>query len=272
MEQKDYYKILGVDRKASQQEIKAAYRKLAFEHHPDKNRDNPAAAARMKEINESYAVLSDPEKRQRYDGLWQAYGSSAYGHFRERYTEQDIFRGSDIHQIFEEISKAFGFRGFEEIFRETYGPGYRSFEFRRPGAFGRVFIRSTGRGGTYRTGPHLEGVLGKLVKYGLKKKWGIEFPEKGKDLHDVITISRALAMMGGKIRYTSRKNHRELIIRIPPGMRSGQRVRLKGMGESGKGAGEPGDLYVQVRIRSAFAQKIRDALKPLLNALGKQGR
>jgi len=67
MEQKDYYQILGVESNTTQQKIKAAYRKLALEYHPDRNKDNPAATARMKEINESYAVLSDPEKRRQYE-------------------------------------------------------------------------------------------------------------------------------------------------------------------------------------------------------------
>ena len=135
MEQKDYYEILEVDKNATQREVKEAYRKLAFQYHPDRNKDNPAAATRMKEINEAYGALSDAEKRRQYDELRQTFGSSAYGQFRQTYSEQDIFRGSDIHQIFEELSKAFGFRSFDEIFRETYGPVYKTFEFRRPGAF-----------------------------------------------------------------------------------------------------------------------------------------
>ena len=138
MEQKDFYEILGIEREAGQKQIKDAYRRLALTYHPDRNRDNPDAATKMKEINESYAVLSDPEKRRRYDALRQTYGSSAYGQFRQTYSEQDIFRGSDIQQIFEELSRAFGFRGFDDIFKESYGEGYRTFEFRRPGAFGRV--------------------------------------------------------------------------------------------------------------------------------------
>jgi len=75
MEQQDYYKILRVETSASQLQIKESYRKLAFEFHPDRNRDD-TAAAQMKAINESYAALSDPQKRSRYDALRQTYGDS----------------------------------------------------------------------------------------------------------------------------------------------------------------------------------------------------
>jgi len=264
MEQKDYYSILGVDRDAERQQIKEAYRKLAFEYHPDRNKDS-TAASKMKEINESYAVLSDPEKRSQYDALRQQFGSSAYGQFRQTYSEQDIFRGSDIHQIFEEISKVFGFRGFDDVFRESYGPGYRTFEFQRPGAFGRMFVSSFGTGeGHYPKFP-LGGNLGKLIKYGLKKKWGIEWPEKGKDLNDMITISPALALTGGRIQYFNRKKSRELLVNIPSGIRAGQQIRLKGMGEDGKGGAEPGDLYIDIRVRSTLLQKIKNLVKRLFN-------
>jgi len=263
MTQKDYYEILNVDKEAGQKEIREAYRKLALKYHPDRNRDNPAATSRMKEINEAYAVLSDTEKRRQYDGLWQTYGSSAYDHFRNTYSEQDIFKGSDIQEILDQISRAFGFRGFDDIFREAYGPDYRSFEFRRPGAFGRVFVSSYGnKGGRNRRHP-LQGLLGKLVKYGLKKKWGIEIPERGKDFFDIITISPGLALKGGKFRYLNRSENRELIVSIPPGIKAGQRIRLKGLGSEGRGGGEPGDLFLRVRVRSAFFQKVKDFMDRL---------
>ncbi len=262
MEQKDYYRTLGVDSSADRQQIKDSYRKLAFQYHPDRNKDS-SAATKMKEINESYAVLSDPEKRSRYDALRQQFGSSAYGQFRQNYSEQDIFRGSDIHQIFEEISKVFGFRGFDDVFRESYGSGYRSFEFQKPGAFGRIFVSSFGKGaGSYPKFP-LSGNLGKLIQYGLKKKWGIEWPEKGKNLNDMITISRDLALTGGKIRYFNRKKSRELLVNIPPGMRAGRQIRLKGMGEDGKGGAEQGDLFIEIRIKRNLLQIFRDFLKRL---------
>ena len=134
---RDYYQVLGVNRDATPQTIKEAYRRLAFQYHPDQNRENLSAVERMKEINEAYAVLSDPKKRKDYDTYHEQYGTHGYDRFKQTYSEQDIFRGSDINQIFEEMARAFGFRGFDEVFRESYGQGYRTFEFRRPGVFGR---------------------------------------------------------------------------------------------------------------------------------------
>src|SRR5208337_4348175 len=112
--------------------------------HPDRNGGEAAAVEKMKEINEAYAVLSDREKRERYDALQQQYGPHAYDRFRQSYSEQDIFRGSDVNQIFEEMARAFGFRGFEEVFRGSYGQRYRTAEFRGPGMFGRVIVFGSG--------------------------------------------------------------------------------------------------------------------------------
>jgi len=78
----DYYKTLGVDPKADVRQIKEAYRKMAFKFHPDRNRDNPAAAEQMKAVNEAYAVLCDPAKRQRYDRMRRQFGPEAYSRFR----------------------------------------------------------------------------------------------------------------------------------------------------------------------------------------------
>jgi len=270
MEQKDYYDILEVTTGVGQKDIRDAYRRLALLHHPDRNKDNPEAAARMKELNEAYAVLSDPAKRREYDSLRKVYGSSAYGQFRQVHSEQDIFRGSDIHQIFEELSRAFGFRGFEDVFRESYGPGYRTFEFRQPGVFGRIFVGRFG-GGHVRGGVHPSGgYMGKLIRYGLKKKWGIEMPKKGKDLQDRIVISPQLARVGGKIRYVWRKTGKELIVTVPPNMRAGQQLRLKGMGEAGKAGGLDGDLYVTLRVRYPLLQKLRNFISAVRSYLKPQ--
>jgi DnaJ-class molecular chaperone len=259
--QTDYYEILGVHRNATQQQVKEAYRKLAFQYHPDRNTDNPEATTRMKAINEAYAVLSDPKKREQYNALRQTHGPSAHSRFREAYTDQDIYRGSDIHQIFEEVSKAFGFRGFEEIFRESYGHGFKSFEFRRPGAFGRVFVASYKQGQPSAGGFPPGGPLARLLRYGLKKKWGIVWPERGKDLHDIITIPPALAWKGGRITYICRFHAKELFVNIPPRLKSGQRLRLRCMGGEGRDGGEPGDLYLEIRVKKPLIHRIVDGIE-----------
>jgi curved DNA-binding protein CbpA len=246
MKSRDYYEILEVEKDSDAQKIRDAYRRLAFEFHPDRNPD-PAAASKMKAVNEAYAVLSNPQKREQYDAMQTQFGSSAHTHFRQNFSEQDIFRGSDIHQIFEEISRSFGFRGFNEVFMEFYGPGYQKFEFHRPGGFSFNFPM----GGTF----------GKLLRYGLKKKWGVELPEHGKDQHDVIRISPKTAQMGGRIRYLYRKKSKELLVRVPKGIREGQQIRLKGMGDEGKGGAGPGDLYLNVKIKRPILQKIKEYLR-----------
>ena len=264
MQQKDYYDILELQKDADTKQVRDAYRRLALQHHPDRNQGNPAAAERMKEINEAYAVLSDPAKRKEYDALKNAYGSSAYGRYRQTHTEEDIFRGSDIQQIFEEMSRAFGFRSFDDVFREFYGAGYRTFEFRRPGVFGRVFVGGMGggQGETPAAGQPslLSGTLGKFIRYGLKKKWGIELPMRGDDRQDTLAISADQARTGGKVEYLCKKTGKTLSVTIPPNVKEGQKLRLKGMGEPGQGGAPAGDLYVSLRIRTALWQKAKDII------------
>jgi len=267
---KDYYQILEVEREASPQKIKEAYRKLALQYHPDRNRDNPSAVEKMKEINEAYAVLSDPRKRANYDAIREQYGARGYDRFRETYSEQDIFRGSDINQVFEEMTRAFGFRGFDEIFRESYGQGYRSFEFRRPGVFGRVFVfsgpgfRRSHPSGTSTPSGTLPGYQGKLAQYLLKKIFGLRAPERGKDWYDVIHLTPRDARPGKKIKYFHRRRSRELAITLPEGLRDGQQIRLRGMGAEGRERGEPGDLYLKVRIGKSFLDSAADFVRSLL--------
>lgn len=267
MEQKDYYETLGIAGSADVKQIRDAYRRLALLHHPDRNQNSPDAAERMKAINEAYAVLSDPAKRREYDTLKTTYGSSAYGHYRQTHTDQDIFRGSDIQQIFEELSRAFGYRSFEDIFRDAYGSGYRTFEFRRPGAFGRVVVGGLGAGQGAGNAPPLVGYLEKLIRYGLKKKWGIELPEKGKDLKDSAVVSPEQARLGGKLQYVCKKTGRELSVNLPVNIRAGQQLRLKGMGEPGRGGGEAGDLYLTVNIRSSLLQKAKDIIDAIRSSI-----
>ncbi len=265
MSQNDYYQILGVDQKANAKEIKNAYRKLAFEYHPDRNNKNPEAAEKMKSVNEAYAVLSDATKRREYDTLRQQFGSSAYSQFRQNYSEQDIFSGSDINQILEQMARAFGLRGFDEIFREFYGQGYRKYEFRKPGFFANSYIFTGPRqnGKTNRSGSALPSGLGKLTRFLLKQFSGLEFPEDGADIHDTIWLNPELALQGGPFAYYLRKKDKKLVIKIPPGTKPNQQIRLTGMGEDGKGGGQPGNLYLKVRIRKPLLQQVTDFISKL---------
>jgi len=110
---KDYYKILGVSKSASPEEIKKAYRKLALKYHPDHNKGNDSAEAMFKDINEAYAVLRDPEKKKQYD-MFGAEG------FQNRFTQEDIFKGFDLGSIFREFGFGGGGRG-RNPFGQMYG-------------------------------------------------------------------------------------------------------------------------------------------------------
>jgi curved DNA-binding protein CbpA len=270
MSQRDYYEVLEVKREAGPKEIKEAYRKLALQYHPDRNLGDASALEKMKEINEAYAVLSDSRKRQEYDSLKQAYGSGAYDRFRQTYSDQDIFRGSDINRIFEEMARSFGVRGFEEIFRESYGQGYRTFEFRRPGVFARGYVFMgpgfrKARGGEDQAGippaaAPPPGLVGRAVVSLFGRILGMVLPQKGADREAAIVLDPEKAREGGKFRFLHRKQGRELLVTIPPGVREGQKIRLKGLGAEGKGGGEAGDLYLRVTLRKPLLDRMKTLL------------
>jgi DnaJ-class molecular chaperone len=263
----DYYQILEVDQTASPRQIKDAYRKLAFKYHPDRNSKNPTAGEKMKGLNEAYAVLSDPVKRREYDTLRQHYGSSAYSQFRQHFSEQDIFSGSDINQILEQMARAFGLRGFDEIFKEFYGQGYQHFEFRKPGLFAKTVYFSGPRQtqGMHYTGFPLQSRIGKLTRFFLKKFSGIELPENGVDIFDTIRLSPAHARRGGPYAYYLRQKDKKLVVKIPPGIKHGQSIRLANMGTDGKAGGKSGDLYLKIRIGKPLLQHLKDLFSKTRN-------
>ncbi|HAR95424.1 MAG TPA: molecular chaperone DnaJ [Deltaproteobacteria bacterium] len=272
MGDKDYYQVLGLERSASGASIKDAYRKLAFEYHPDRNSGDPTAVERMKEINEAYAVLSDPMKRQRYDSLRREFGSSAYDRFRQGYSDQDIFRGSDINQIFEEMARAFGFRSFDEVFRDSYGSTYRTYQFSRPGVFGKFIIMRPGQHQTSgRTqgevgqdvGSIGTGLLGRLassaVRYLIRSMLGASGGTQSADRKGSIDILPQQAEMGGKVRYTDPDTMRQVTISVPAGVTEGQVLRLKGMGAEDP-SGHRGDLYLCVHVKRSLVHRLKSLL------------
>jgi curved DNA-binding protein len=259
---RDYYEALGIERSADTRIIKEAYRKLAFQYHPDRNTGDHAALERMKGINEAYAVLSDPEKRRRYDQLSEQYGSGGYDRFRQSYSDQDIFRGSDINQIFQEMARTFGFRNFDEIFRESSGKGYRTFSVHRPGFFGRfvVFGQARGAAGDQAVAPGVswpQRLLGGLTGYFVGKVLSKVAGAATRDRHGPIVLDAREARDGARVQYLDEKTRRVVSISVPAGIRHGQKIRLRGMGKRGWRGDQPGDLYLEVRIRKPLLDRIR---------------
>jgi curved DNA-binding protein CbpA len=267
----DYYKILGVEKDTPVRQIREAYRKLAYQYHPDRNPGDAGAAEMMKRVNEAYAVMSNPEKRREYDALRHRFGDAAHSRFRQTYTDQEVFRNSDIHRVFEEMARSFGFRGVDEVFRDSYGPGYRGFTFTRPGFFAKGFV-FMGTGPI--KSPHdlklpLAGPLGKLARLVLKNVGGAQLPEKGRDVNDTIRIDPQLALTGGPYAYFLREKSKKLVVKIPQGVRDGQRIRLTGMGQSGPDGGQTGDLYLKVHIRRPILETVRAKISQFITPEGR---
>jgi DnaJ-class molecular chaperone len=266
MPQQDYYQILGVDRQADAKTIKDAYRELAFKYHPDRNETDPNSAEMMKMVNEAYAVLSDTHKRSEYDIMRSRFGEHAHGQFRNAYSEQDIFKGSDVQQIFEEMARSFGLRGVDSIFSDFYGNGYKRFEFRQHGLHGKGFIYRGGYGN--RRGKTMGGNghrgIGRFANYLLRKAAGINLPQMGEDIHDTIYLTPEFARSGGPYPYHHQRRSKKLVVNVPAGTRQDQQIRLSQMGAEGKNGGPSGDLYLKVKLKKSILSKAKDFIVSVL--------
>jgi curved DNA-binding protein len=190
MLQKDYYQMLGLNRNASEDEIKKAYRKLALHYHPDHHPDDPESEERFKEIGEAYAVLSDPEKRKEYD-------YSGHVRFKRRYTSEDIFGNFDFDQLFKEFGFGFGKRSF------------RGF-----------FCGKRGRGCSWRKTNFREAFFQESPK---------DFPERveGDEIYELpLTQMEAYWGTEKQIIIDSIEEQRKFLLQIPRGVRSGTLLRL----------------------------------------------
>jgi len=258
MSKQDYYQVLGVDADADAAAVKESYRRLAFRYHPDRNREAPRAADKMKQLNEAYAVLSDPEKRRRYDRLRHQFGNAAHERFRQAYADQDIFSGTDIHQIFEEMANAYGIRGFDEVFREFYGRGRGPAGGNRVSGKARGFVFDFPAGAGRDPQPAiLPGRGGRLIRYILRKFVHLQIPEDGADINDTIRLSPELATSGGPYAYYHRQHDKKLIVQIPASVQDDQRIRLQGQGQAGRAGGKSGDLFLKVRIRKPLLSRLK---------------
>ncbi len=220
MEYKDYYKTLGVDKKASQKEIKKAYRRLARKYHPDVNPGDQAAEARFKEINEAHEVLSDPEKRQKYDELganwqqWQRTGRDPRGFDWSRWSSAGQPGGGRVHVEYADLGDLFGESGgFSDFFRNIFG------------GMG---------GGGYAQRPQTH---------------------RGQDFEHNVDITLEEAHSGTK--RVLQMDSQRIEVKIPPGVDTGSRVRVSGKGGAGMGGGPSGDLFLRISMlpHSTFERK-----------------
>jgi curved DNA-binding protein len=225
LDYKDYYAILGVKKDASQEDIQKGYRKLARKFHPDVNKA-PDSEMKFKEIGEAYEVLKDPEKRQKYD----QYGS-AWKHAQQG--------GGQAPPGWEGVHFDFGGgQGFDFGGMGGMGGGGEGFSSFFEMLFGR------GAGGRRGGGP--------------AAGFGGGFPGSmsgaGADSEATITISFEEAVQGGKREITiadpATGQRRTLSVKIPEGVRPGQRIRLSGQGQPGMNGGAAGDLYLKIEIES----------------------
>ncbi|MHB8810122.1 MAG: DnaJ C-terminal domain-containing protein [Desulfobulbaceae bacterium] len=215
----DYYTLLGVDKSASPDAIKKAYRKLALKYHPDKNPGDKSAEAKFKEISEAYAVLSDKGKREQYD----TFGSTG---FHQRYSQEDIFRGFDLNSIL----RQFGFSG------TSFGSanGFRSSA--GPNPFSSIFGQAAG----------VNGMGGRGCQGG---SCGSQ-PLKGDDLTYQLTITLEDVLQGTEKTISLRHNGtpQNVAVKIPRGIESGKRLRLSGKGEPSPSGGPAGDLFLKITV------------------------
>jgi len=201
----DYYKILGVQKTASGEKIKKAYRKLAMKYHPDHTKGDKGAEEKFKKISEAYAVLSDKEKRKEYD----TFGSEG---FRQRFSQEDIFRGFDFGDIFRE----FGFGGGD---------------FSHGGGGGRRFSFGTGSPFNF-SGAQQPGQA------------------KGSDLvYELPLTLREVATGTSKvITFQHQGRSENLTVKIPKGLIAGKKLRLAGKGNPSPYGGPAGNLYIKSKV------------------------
>lgn len=270
MDYKDYYKILGVERKATEDDIRKAYRKLAMQYHPDRNPGDKQSEERFKEINEAYQVLSDPKKRAYYDRLGSDYSSwqrrGAPGDFN--WDQYGGFPGGtrvdpdDMQDIFSDFFRTiFGIRGEAPGSRQSQAQGYQQeLEISLDEAFKGTtrVLQSNGKQkqvripAGVRTGSKVRvagaGPNGLDLYLIVDVKDDKRFERRGDDLHTAATVSVFTAILGGEADVETLNG--KVKLNIPAGTQPDQVFRLSGRGMPHvRNPNEKGDLYVHLKVQ-----------------------
>jgi len=274
MDYKDYYKILGVERKASEDEIRKAYRKLAKKYHPDYNPNNKQAEDSFKEINEAYEVLSDTKKRGHYDRLgsdystwqrrgnpgdfdWSQYGGSAGGTRVNMDDLNEMFGGGGFSDFFQTIFGMSGARqaprqqmqGYQQELAITLEEAYKGTSRRVQTDGKEKIVRIPGG---VRTGSKVRvagaGPNGLDLYLIVQVTDDKQFERKGNDLHTTATVSVFTALLGGEAEVDTMEG--KIKLNIPAGTQPEQVFRLAGRGMPQlKTPKEKGDLYVKLKVQ-----------------------
>jgi curved DNA-binding protein len=294
---KDYYKVLGVDKKASQDEIKKAYRVLAVKHHPDKNPDNKVAEEQFKLANEANEVLGNTEKRKKYDELgenWQQYEKQGYqqgnpfggnqgGQFRYESNGNDTFGGqSDFSDFFEQFFSSGGRSGggrtqnrrggdyeteMEITLEEAYQGTSRTIQVEneklristKPGSYNDQQLRIKNKGAKGSS----EDNRGDLF-VRIKVKNHPEFSRKGDNLYHTQSIDLCTAVLGGEVIVNTLSG--QVKIKIAEGTQNGKSIRLKGKGMPIYDKKDIfGDFYLEIKVQ--IPDKLTDKQRELFEQL-----
>ncbi len=216
MKYRDYYEILGVDKKASADEIKKAYRKMAKKYHPDTHPGDKAAEEKFKEANEAYEVLGDSEKRKKYDQFGR---------------EGEFYNGAD----FDPSKYGFGngaryeYRaggsGFSDFFNMFFGGGNPFGSFENDG----IFSRDSGRG----------------------SRFGRNMQMKGQDMESLLEITLEDGYKGAQrlVSFRTPSGDRTISLKVPAGIKPGEKIKLSGQGGAGVNGGPNSDMYLRVEFR-----------------------
>jgi molecular chaperone DnaJ len=256
---KDYYEILGVNKNASETELKKAYRKLAMQYHPDRNPGDKAAEDKFREISEAYEVLSDPQKRAQFDQYGRVFDSNGFGGGSGGFSG-----GAGAETIFEEF--------FGDVFGDFFGSAGRSRKKARPTRGGDIRISQEIEFEQAAFGCDIEVSVPRIVECARCNGSGAEngavetcsacggsgVIQNRQGLFAITTTCTRCGGTGKMIKEVckeckgegAKRIHKKLSVKVPAGIEDGMTIRISGEGNHGRNGGSAGDLYIVVSVKA----------------------